>query len=277
MLVVHQKPREGKPACSSHLCRLAGLAALIFLAALPASGFCHPDLTAQIELLDETVQAGEVNAELLMKRGDLYRRHQDFPASARDFEAARELSPDNSLIDFYQGRLQLESGHPGKAEHHLALYLESNPRHAKAWMLRGEANIQLGMPKAAAEYFDQAIQTAESPSPGLYRLLILSRLAMGESAWGAAADATDTGLARFGAEVTLLGLGTDIALARNQPMHARRYLARLPLALQNMPQWDSRIRSTDCATLAKGQEQALCLQLARENLGNQVQVFLTDL
>ena len=183
MLVVHQKPREGKPACSSHLCRLAGLAALIFLAALPASGFCHPDLTAQIELLDERIQAGEVNAELLMKRGDLYRRHQDFPAAARDFEAARKLSPDNSLIDFYQGRLQLESGHPGKAEHYLALYLEAYPMHAKAWMLRGEANIQLDRPKAAAEYFGQAIQTAESPSPGLYRLLILSRLAMGESAW----------------------------------------------------------------------------------------------
>jgi len=133
--------------------RLSVLAALIWLSTLPVSGFCHPDLVLQIEVLDAKIQAGEVNAELLIKRGDLYRRHQDYSAAAQDFEAARELSPDNTLIDFYQGRLQLENGHPAAAEHHLAFYLSSNNLHARAWMLRGEANIQLGKPEIAARYF----------------------------------------------------------------------------------------------------------------------------
>lgn len=255
------------------MCRLAGLVALIVFATLPVSGIGHPDLVAQIELLDAKIQDDQVNAELLIKRGDLYRRHEDFSAAARDFEAARQLSPDNSLIDFYQGRMQLESGHPEAAEHHLDSYLSSNPVHSKAWMLRGEANIQLARASAAAECFDQAIQTAKSPSPGLYRLLILSQLAIGESAWDAAVDAVDSGLARFGAEVTLLGLGTDIALARNRPAAARRYLAQLPQALQSRPQWDARKRNADCMTSSDSQQQAQCFQSAREDLASQVQSF----
>jgi tetratricopeptide (TPR) repeat protein len=263
---------------STRYCRrhpLSVLAALILFTTLPVSGICHPDLELQIEVLDARIQAGEVNARLLIKRGDLYRLHKNFPAAARDFAAARQLSPDNSLIDFYEGRLQLESGHPEAAERHLALYLTAEPQHARAWMLRGEANILLGNPVNAAKYFKQAIQTAKSPSPGLYRLLILSRVAIGETAWGAAADAADSGLARFGIEVSLLGLGTDIALARNQPDEARRYLGLLPDALQKMPQWDERIRSTDCVATSDRREQTQCLQLARDDLTNQGQAFLT--
>jgi len=251
------------------------LAALMLFSALPIAGFCHPDLDLQIEVLDVKIQAGEVNAGLLIKRGDLYRRHKDYPAATRDFEAARQLSPDNSLIDFYEGRLQLERGDPEAAEHHLARYLATQPQHSRAWMLRGEVNILLGRPENAAEYFDKAIQTAKSPSPGLYRLLILARVAIGETAWGAAAEAADIGLVRFGTEVSLLGLGTDIALARNLPWEARRYLALLPDALQNLPQWDERIRSTDCVATSKRHEQAQCLQLARDELANQGQAFLT--
>jgi tetratricopeptide (TPR) repeat protein len=254
---------------------LSVLAALMLFAMLPVSGICHPDLVAQIEILDARIQAGEFSAELLLRRGDLYRRDEDFSAAARDFEAARVLAPDNSLIDFYQGRLSLESGHPEAAERHLVRYPSSNSKHAKAWMLRGEANIQLGRPERAALYFERAIQTAKTPSPGLYRLLILSRVAIGETAWGAAAEAADTGLARFGLEATLLGLGTDIALARNQPAEARRYLAQLPDALHTMPQWDARTRSTDCLAASSGHEQAQCLQLARDDLANKVQVFLS--
>jgi len=250
---------------------------LIWLSTLPVSGFCHPDLVLQIEVLDAKIQTGEVNAELLIKRGDLYRRHQDFSAAALDFEAARELSPDNALIDFYQGRLQLEGGHPEAAEHHLALYLSSSQYHARAWMLRGEANIQLGKPEIAAGYFERAIQTAKTPSPGLYRLLILSRVAMGEAAWGAAANAADNGLARFGTEVTLLGLGADIALARNQPGEARRYLDLLPDALQNVPEWDQRIRNAECISSSQNAERATCLQLTRDDLVNQAQSFVTGL
>jgi len=265
------------PAASCRRQPLPVLAALMLFAMLPISGICHPDLVVQIEILDARIQAGELSAELLLRRGDLYRRDEDFSAAARDFSAARVLAPDNSLIDFYQGRLSLESGHPEAAEHHLARYLASDSKHAKAWMLRGEVNIQLGRPERAAVYFEQAIQTAKSPSPGLYRLLILSRVAIGEIAWGAAADAADTGLERFGVEVTLVGLATDIALARNQPGEARRYLDLLPDALQDMPQWNARIQSTGCMASPESDNQAQCLQRARDALVNQAQAFLTGL
>ena len=94
------------PWCSEHLLltRFAGL--LIGLTLLVPPVWGHPELQAQIELLDIEVQQQPGNAELLIKRGDLYRREQDYAAAQTNFDAARELQPDNSRLDFFQGRLQ---------------------------------------------------------------------------------------------------------------------------------------------------------------------------
>lgn len=255
---------------------LPTLAVLLFLATLPVAAFSHPDLLLQIEILDAKIEAGPVTAEVLIKRGDLYRRHEDYPAATRDFEAARELDPGNSLLDFYQGRLLLENGDPASAELHLARYLSSHSQHAKAWMLRGEAGIRLGKPASAAEFFGLAIKHSKAASPALYRLLILSLLASGESNWNSAEQTVESGLGHFGIEVTLLGLGTDIALARNRPEQAQRYLDLLPVALRGLAQWDRRIRIADCMTTSAAPERTQCERLARSNLSDQVHAFMTE-
>ena len=100
---------------------------------------------------------------------------------------------------------------------------------------------------------------------------------MAKPAWGSAANAADNGLARFGTEVTLLGLGADIALARNQPGEARRYLDLLPGALQKVPEWDQRIRNAECISSSQNAERATCLQLTRDDLAKQAQSFVTGI
>lgn len=250
-------------------------AGLICLTLLPFYARAHSDLLLQIEQVDARIAAENPSADLLLKRGDLYRRHEDFAAAARDFEAARALSPDHELLDFYEGRLRLENGDPEAAELFLARYLSRHPHHARAWLLRGEAEIRLGNPGDAAEFFKQAIQTSSTPSPGLYRYYILATLATGETAWDSAQQSVDDGLDQFGAEVTLLGLGADIALARSRPGQAWAYLEQLSPGLSRLPQWGERKEIMNCMA-SSPEDRFRCLQLARNHLDSQVQTFMKE-
>jgi predicted Zn-dependent protease len=156
---------------------------LTALSALPVLVSAHPDLDIQIQHLNQQIETGPATVDMYLKRGDLYRRHEDLPTAARDFAAARQLSPDNPLIDFYDGRLFLESGDPASAEVHLARYLAAEPHHAKAWVLRGKANVQMNQPENAAGHFTQAIENTKSRSPELFRLQIFSTLAIDKDHW----------------------------------------------------------------------------------------------
>ena len=234
------------PWCSEHLLltRFAGL--LIGLTLLAPPVWSHPELLAQIELLDIEVQQQPGNAELLIKRGDLYRREQDYAAAQKDFDAARELQPDNSGLDFFQGRLQFERGDFADADFLLSRYLAGHPEHASAWILRGHTRQALRLPLAAAQDYAQAIALSDAPSPSLYREQVLALVAAGESNYKAAREVADSGLNSFPGEVSLLGLATDIALAENDPGVAALYIQQLPDSISMLPSWQGRHERVQC-------------------------------
>lgn len=252
------------------------LTALIFLSALSVAVVAHPDLTLQIESLDIQLESNPTDSELLTKRGDLYRRHEDYPAAAKDFAAARKINPDNSLLDFYDAHLLFDSGEPEAAELSFKKYLGNHPQHAKAWALLGETSIHLKNPESAATYFANAIRYANSASPSLYRSRILSLLLVGQLRWDEASRVVDQGLQHFGLEVSLLGLGIDIALAGNQPQQAKKYLDQLPAALHSLPQWESRLTSVNCLTSGDPEISDPCWQQAMDNLSKTSSAFMAE-
>lgn len=238
--------------------------------------FAHPDLLLQIERLDGEIAADPHNAELLASRGDLYRRHQDYAAAQEDFSAARAADPDYALLDFLEARLMLDTGRPQQARLRLDAYLPAHPGHAAAWMLRGQAWLGLGMPAPAAGDFSGAIGAAEKPSPELYRLLVLSLAAQGSDRAEAALDAVNDGLDQFPIEVSLLGLGVDIALGADRAGEAEHYFEQLPAALHALPQWKARRRLADCVGQSENPQSSACLLNARQHLADQVSGFLAD-
>jgi len=219
---------------------------LFLIATLATPAWSHPDLLAQIENLTAELQQQPADAELLMKRGDLYRRHADYAAAEQDFAAARAIHPRHPLLDFYQGRLQLEMGDSAAAENLLKHYLAVHAEHAGAWVLLGQARLGLNQPEAAAEDYAQAIRRSARPSPSLYRLQVLAMLTAGEQHWEAARMVVDAGLGRFPQEASLLGLGTNIALAQNSPDIASGYIETLPPAILKLEIWQSRLELQRC-------------------------------
>ena len=235
------------------------------------AAWAHPDLVVQIDDLTVRLAASPDDTELLLKRGDLYRRHQDYTAAARDFDRAAEVSPGEPLLDFYRGRLQQETGHPEQADPLLARYLENHPEQASAWKLRGEVALSLNDPARSAAYFSEAISLSSAPSPDLYRLLVMAQVAAGGQYWPAAMQNVDQGLNRYGLEVTLLGLGTDIALASGQPERAAGWINALPPKLLTLPQWEARADLLDCFQLSP---EPTCQAQAVSKLRQQTENFM---
>jgi tetratricopeptide (TPR) repeat protein len=239
-------------------------AAAVMLAPVALS---HPDLLAQIERMDERVTAEPDNPEWLLRRGDLYRRHQEYRAAARDFAAARALAPEHPQLDLYRGRLALETGDPVAAGGYLDGYLYSHPLHPIGWRLRAEAWLAQEDFPAAAGAFERAVRFSEKPSPALYRQWVLALLAANEAA--AVLAAVDQGLEQLGAEVSLLGLGADVALVQLQHALAKTYLGRLPPGLADRSPWRERMREAECVADRKkigADDTGACIVGARRRL-----------
>jgi predicted Zn-dependent protease len=78
------------------------------------------------------------NADLLLKRGNLQRRHGDWASARADFRRVREIQPDNKNIDWFEGRLDVESGRAAEGVQYLDRYLLANPDNAIALQNRAQ-------------------------------------------------------------------------------------------------------------------------------------------
>ena len=240
---------------------------LIALSTLALPAWSHQDLLLQIEELDRALASRPEDADLLARRGDLYRRHEDFTSAALDLAAARAAQPDYPLLDLFEGMLLLDTGNPAGAEALLSRYLNDHPQHASAWILHARAQFALGQAELAAQDYAKAIHYADLPSPELYRDWSLALVAAGQKQWNAASKAVDSGLERFPQDVSLLALGADIALAENQPGAAKAYVNRLPPAITRLEQWQARLELADC--LWRASENKHCERSAIQGLQRQ--------
>jgi len=225
-----------------------GISFCLVLALLPAwtAVHAHPDLDLQIEQLTRQISGQPRQVELYLKRGDLFRRHRDWPGAARDFETVRELEPDNALIDWYEGRFKTEAGYWAEGDRLLSRFLGTQPAHTGAYQARAAARWGLGNAPAAAEDYARVISGSEHPGPGLYRSLVITQIASGEEFLDDAAVSVDAGLYKFPVEVSLLGLGADLALAGGNTRRVATYLAKLPPGLSGLPQWAFRQAMLSC-------------------------------
>jgi len=200
----------------------------------------HPDLDLQIDEISRQILQTPSNADLYLKRGDLFRRHNDWLSAARDFKKVRELEPHNAQIDWYEGRLEVNAGHWAEGDELLSRFLESNEKHASAYHTRAWARWQLGRPQAAAHDYASAILNSERPAPTLYRSLVITQFASGGDLLAQSVATVDAGLQKFPGEISLLGLAVDLALADENGDRAARYMGTLSPGLLELPQWTFR-------------------------------------
>lgn len=219
-----------------------------------SSAHAHPDLLNQIDRQTSLIKANPNDVDALLKRGDLYRRHQEYELSAADFRSAREIAPTHHLLNWYEGLLALDTFDYDKANRLFTQYLEDNGEHAAGWYWRGQARAGMAQFGAAADDFARAIETNARPSPVLYRARALALVAAGPQQAELASVTITQGLEHFPREVNLLGLAVDLSLLASDTVSAVRYISRLDSKLRELPQWQFRQASWHC--IAGNRDQA---------------------
>ncbi|MFT5140939.1 MAG: tetratricopeptide (TPR) repeat protein [Rhodothermales bacterium] len=208
--------------------------------------FAHVDLELQIEEINSRIELEGPHAELFLKRGNLYRRHEDWDKAASDFKRVRELEPGHPQIDWLEGLYKIDSKQWQKGDELLSRYLESNQEYGPAYHVRALARWKLGSPAAAAKDYGSAIYLSNQPSPSLYRAQVISLYTATPDDLEEASAVVDAGLNRFPREISLMGLGVDLALVQSDVRHALQYMMRLPSRLDGLLQWKFRRASWAC-------------------------------
>lgn len=199
--------------------RLFAALLLLTLSGLSARVQAHGDLHAQIQQLSARLRSEPNNAELWHKRGELQRADGDRLAALADYAHAEQLAPQLQVVHLSRGRTLLELNQLEAARHSLSLFLQHEPGHSEALLLRARASQRLGQAEEADSDLEQAILHSADPGPDLY----LERAALlrtdGQS--DRALQVLHDGLARLGSLVTLEQAALAIEL------DARRFVAAL--------------------------------------------------
>lgn len=185
---------------------------LVVLVAHPRRLAAHADLLLQIEEVTKAIEKEPTNADLYLRRGQLWREHVEYQRAYEDIEKAFALMPGLSQIDLMRGRLFLDWGWPLTARAVLDRYLSHQPRNVEGLIHRGRALARLELRRSAADDYDLALKLTTEPSPDLYVERAQVLMALDREDWARAVRGLDEGLQRLGPLVTLQLFAIDAEL-----------------------------------------------------------------
>ena len=212
-------------------CGKAFAIVIVLSASLPGRGFAHGDDQLIIDALTEEL-AKAPEADLFIRRGELYRHHQEWAKAEADFLAAARLEPKLAIVDFFRARALLESGAPLKARPLIERYVSAMPGEAEGWFLRGDLLGALGQHDAGAADYAEGLRRTSRPLPEHYlrRARFLAAIPNVDPA--RVLEALDEGIARVGPIISLLDQAITFELQRRNFDGA---LQRVEVAMEHTP------------------------------------------
>jgi tetratricopeptide (TPR) repeat protein len=223
------------PTMRSQFQSMHGSVALAFLLSV-STAFAHGDFHTLITAANQDIEKDPTNPALYLRRGELYRLHQQFESAQKDIDAAATLAPGLPGLDLARARLLLDTAWPLSARAHLDKFLGAVPNHTEAYTLRSRAWAGLGQPLYAAEDLSRAIAVTPEGAPDLYIERARTLAEAGPDQLEAALQGLDEGMKKMGSLVTLQLTAIDLELRRKNPDAA---LARIDVVMQRSPRKES--------------------------------------
>ena len=203
----------------------------VLLGALPLGAHAHGDDQLLIDALTEEL-AKAPEADLYIRRGELFRHHQEWAKAGADLAQAARLEPKLDVVDFFRARLLLEAGEAKDAVPFIERYLKNAPGEAEGWFLRGDVLAALGRHDAGALDYAEGLRRAPHPRPEHYlrRARFLAAAPKPDSARILAA--LDEGIERLGPVISLVDYAITLELERQNYAGALR---RIEVAMEHAP------------------------------------------
>ena len=208
-----------------------GLGIVFFFAANLAA---HDGLHEQIIAVTKRIAIEPNNANLYLKRAELYRLHGEWKNSEKDFDRAEKLNPNLAFVDLGRGKLWLDAKRFSPAKLALERFLTKEPNSFEGLLTLARISSKLRESENAVKYFTQAIALSPKDSAEIY--LERSQTLAESGKLDEALGGLDEGIERFGGLVVLQNAAIDLEVKR------RRYdaaLTRLDKLAVTMPRKES--------------------------------------
>ena len=202
------------------------LLVLLFVPSVPL--IAHEGLHSQIGEMTKRIRADPANAALHLKRGELYRLHEQFALAERDYDRAAALDPQLHSVDLGRGLLWTASGRTLAAVVALQRYVAAEPNDPEGHIALARALVSAGRASEGAIEYTAALRGVPDPDIGIERAQAL--LAAGRP--DEALRGIDEILARLGPVVTLQLTAVDIEVHRGDMDGA---LSRIDAAIATTP------------------------------------------
>ena len=200
-----------RPAISTLIGRgIAMLALAGALVLVPLASAAHDAIRDQIASVTAQIARSPANPELLVRRAELYRAARQWPAAHADLDRATTLDSSLTTAGLARAHLFLDSGNPKAAADAASRFLDRQPGHADALLVRARARVRLGLAQSATADFSLALDAR--PLPDVYIERARATMAPGGSGREEALRGLDQGIARLGPVVTLELKAIDIEL-----------------------------------------------------------------
>ena len=183
---------------------------------LPGLLLAHGDLHEQIENVTAQIRNYPQNAGLHLKRAELHRNHEDWPAAAADYDRAEKLGPALPGVHLGRGKMLLAMARFDEAQAELDKFLAAQPENVDALVTRGRIKARRAQPVAAAADFARAIELSPQPEPEFY---LEGAQALASAGTGHTADALrilDEGIAKLGNVPVLCLYAIELEVQRKQ-------------------------------------------------------------
>lgn len=213
------------------------LACLLLATLASPIAVAHGDLHEQIVAISQRIEADPSNADLILRRADLYREHGQWPQADADYDRAGKLAPANPAISLGRGKLYLAVGKLDAARASLGRVLEAQPAHVDALATRARVLQSLGEHDAAAADYARAIENASSPDPDFYLGRASSLSAARPARDDEALASLDEGIARLGKLPTLSLAAIELQVKRGEFDDALRRLDTLRESQPRQEAW----------------------------------------
>ena len=199
-----------------------------------ANVLAHDGLHEQIIAVTKKIAKEPNNANLYLKRAELYRLHEEWKNSEKDFNRAEKLNPNLAVVDLGRGKLWLDAKRFSSAKSALERFLTKEPNSFEAVLTLARVSSKLNQTENAVKYFTQAIALSPKDSAEIY---LERSLLLGERGrFDEALRGLDEGIERFGGLVVLQNAAIDLEVKRK---HYDAALTRLDKLAATMPRKES--------------------------------------
>jgi tetratricopeptide (TPR) repeat protein len=205
------------------------------LALMQGSAHAHERLAEQIAQVSAQIARSSANAELLVRRAELYRAAREYQQALADLNRASVIDPTMAATDLVRAHVCLDMRDPAAAADSASRFLARRAGDADALIVRGRALAILGRGRDAAADFTRALEA--SPMPDLYIERARVTAHSGGKGVADALQGLDEGIGRLGPLVTLETEAIDLEIKLTRYDAALTRLERLSAQSARQESW----------------------------------------